>query len=142
MTTNSIATATTSIRATPREVWQALVTPSALKQYMFGADVASDWKEGSAITWKGEMNGKAYEDKGVVLEAVPGKKLQYVHFSPQSDNVHQAANFHTVTITLAGEGDETAVSLAQNNNSSEAMREESEQNRATMLRGLKKYVEQ
>jgi uncharacterized protein YndB with AHSA1/START domain len=93
------------------------------------------------ITWRGEMNGKRYEDKGVVLEAVPGKKLQYVHFSPVSGDGMSAATFHTVTITLDGNGDETAVSLSQNNNSSDSMRKESEKNWATMLRGLKQYLE-
>jgi uncharacterized protein YndB with AHSA1/START domain len=141
MPANSIATATTSIRATPREVWQALVNPSALKQYMFGADVASDWKEGSTITWKGEMNGKKYEDRGVVLQAVPERTLQYVHFGPAPSDPYQSSNFHTVTITLDGDGDETAVLLSQNNNSSEAARAESQKNWETMLNGLKLYVE-
>ncbi len=141
MQTNSIATATTSIRATPREVWKALISPAALKEYMFGAEVRSDWDEGSVITWKGEMNGKRYEDRGVVLQSVPGKTLQYVHFGPASGEMQKIANFHTVTITLADQGDLTAVSLSQNNNSSEAMRKESERNWATMLRGLKQYLE-
>jgi hypothetical protein len=50
MSKNLIANATTSIEATKSKVWQALVAPDAIKQYMFGADVESDWSEGSAIT--------------------------------------------------------------------------------------------
>jgi hypothetical protein len=32
-----------------------------------GYKVTSDWKPGSRITWKGEWEGKPYEDKGVVV---------------------------------------------------------------------------
>jgi uncharacterized protein YndB with AHSA1/START domain len=108
---------------------------------MFGAEVASDWQEGSVITWTGEMNGKKYQDRGVVLQAVPERTLQYVHFGPAPSDPYQSASFHTVTITLDGNGDETAVLLSQNNNSNEAAREESQKNWETMLNGLKLYVE-
>ena len=38
---------------------------------MFGTDAVSDWKEGSPITWKGEWEGKHYEDRGVILRLEP-----------------------------------------------------------------------
>jgi hypothetical protein len=38
---------------------------------MFGANVVSDWKEGGQIVWKGEWQGKVYEDKGVILKIEP-----------------------------------------------------------------------
>jgi hypothetical protein len=34
-----------------------------------GADVETDGKPGSPITWKGEYQGKPYEDKGELVEA-------------------------------------------------------------------------
>ena len=77
MSKNLVAQATTSIGASKSKVWEALVTPDAIKQYMFGADVESDWSKGSKITWKGEMKGKKYEDKGVILKIDPKKTLQY-----------------------------------------------------------------
>jgi len=49
MSKNFIAKATISIKAPSTRVWDALVTPAAVKQYMFGTNVVSDWKEGSAI---------------------------------------------------------------------------------------------
>jgi hypothetical protein len=63
-----VAKASTIIDASIAKVWEALTSPEKIKQYMFGTDVVSDWKEGSSIRWKGEWQGKKYEDKGVILK--------------------------------------------------------------------------
>lgn len=141
MSKNMVAKATTSIGATKSKVWEALVTPDAIKLYMFGADVESNWNKGSEITWKGEMKGKKYEDKGVILKIEPEQTLQYSHFSPLSGKPDKPENYHTVTINLSGGGNETEVSLSQDNNSDEETRRESAKNWGAMLEGLKKHVE-
>ena len=141
MSKNLIAKATTLIQSTQRKVWEALVTPDAIKQYMFGADVESDWREGSDITWKGDMKGKKYEDKGVILRIEPEQILQYSHFSPLSGKPDKPDSYHTVTIALAGSANKTEVSLSQDNNSDEKARSESQKNWGAMLEGLKEYVE-
>lgn len=56
-----IARASISINAPDGRVWDALVNPDAIRQYMFGASAISDWREGSSIVWKGEWQGKSYE---------------------------------------------------------------------------------
>jgi len=76
-----VANASIVINAPLGAVWDALVTPEAIKQYMFGTTVVSDCKEGSPIRWNGEWQGTA------------------------------PANYHTVTIELSGEDSHTAVSL-------------------------------
>lgn len=141
MSKNLVAKVTTSIGANKSKVWEALVTPDEIKQYMFGADVESDWRKGSQILWKGEVKGKKYEDKGVILKIEPEQTLQYSHFSPLSGEPDQPENYHTVTINLSGSGNKTEVSLTQDNNSDEQARQESEKNWAVMLEGLKKYTE-
>ena len=141
MSKNLVGKATTSIAATKSKVWEALVTPKAIKQYMFGADVESDWSKGSKITWKGEVKGKKYEDKGVILKIEPEQTLQYSHFSPLSGEPDKPENYHTVTIDLSGSGNKTEISLSQDNNADEKARKESEKNWGMMLDGLKKYVE-
>ncbi|MDB6163445.1 MAG: hypothetical protein JWL98_877 [Xanthomonadaceae bacterium] len=137
-----VARATTSIDAPKSQVWKALVTPEAIKQYMFGADVESDWKQGSPITWKGEMKGKTYEDKGEILKVDPERALQYSHFSPLAGKPDAPENYHTVTIRLSANGDKTDVSLDQDNNPDAASQRESEKNWGVMLEGLKQTVEQ
>lgn len=141
MNNNLVSKASISIVAPRQAVWQALVTPEAIKQYMFGADVRSDWQKGSAITWSGEMNGKKFQDRGVVLEVEPEQSLQYTHFSPLSGKADAPENYHTVTVDLSASAGDTMVSLAQDGNSNEAARAESEKNWGVMLAGLKKYVE-
>lgn len=142
MNKNLIARASISINAPSAQVWDALVNPQAIKQYMFGTNVVSDWREGSPIVWKGEWQGKSYEDKGVILQFKPGRTIRYSHFSPLSGLPDKPENYHTVTIDLLGEGNQTHVSLAQNNNATEKERADSEKNWGIMLAGLKKFVEQ
>lgn len=54
------------INATPEQVWDVLVNPELVKQYLHGTTMQADWHEGGAITWSGEWNGKSYVDKGTV----------------------------------------------------------------------------
>ena len=135
------ANATTTVNAPVADVWRALVDPAAIKQYMFGTTVASTWKKGSPITWKGEWKGRAYEDKGVILQIDPERRLQYSHFSPLTGKPDTPENYHTVTIELAPAQNGTHVSLSQDNNDSEEEREHSTENWDMMLDGLKKHVE-
>ena len=141
MDQNLVAVTSITVRAPTSRVWEALTTPSKIEKYMFGSKVASDWKIGSPITWKGDWKGKPYEDKGVVVHVVPGKKLQYTHFSPLSGLPDRPENYHTVTVELDEAGDLTHVSLAQDNNPTEEARRHSEENWGVMLEGLKKVVE-
>ena len=136
-----IATASTTISVPRSNVWKALVTPAAIKKYMFGTSVTTDWREGSPITWKGEWQGKHYEDKGVILKVKPGHELQYSHFSPLAGLPDKPENYHTVTVQLFDAGAGTKVVLSQDNNSSEEARDHSENNWRMMLDALQKYLE-
>jgi len=140
MNDNLIAHATKTIDAPIAEVWSALTDPAKIKQYMFGTNVVSDFKQGSPITWKGEWEGKPYEDKGEILRIEPQRLLQYSHFSPMSGLPDTPENYHTVTIELKSEGTRTVVSLAQDNNSTEEARQHSEKNWEMMLAGLEKML--
>jgi uncharacterized protein YndB with AHSA1/START domain len=137
-----VAKASTTIKAPVEQVWESLVDPKIIKQYMFGTNVASNWKEGSPIVWKGEWQGKKYEDKGVILKLKPGQLIQYTHFSPLSGLPDTPENYHTVTIELARKGAETLVSLSQDNNSTEEEKQHSEKNWGMMLGSLKKLMEE
>ncbi len=70
------------INASIERVWDALIDPKAIKQYMLGADAVSEWKEGSPIIWREERNGRKYEDKGKILKLAPRHLSRYGHFSP------------------------------------------------------------
>ena len=139
--TNLIARAAIRIHAPSDKVWDALVNPEAIHQYMFGTTVVSDWREGSPIVWKGEWQGKPYADKGVILQLQPGRMIQYSHFSPLSGLPDKPENYHQVTVELTADGNQTRVSLAQDNNETEDERAHSQQNWEMMLESLKKFVE-
>ena len=141
MTQDRIAKATITIDAARADVWKALVSAEAAKQYMFGADVRSDYKEGSPITWSGVFQGKPFQDKGKILKVERDRRLQYTHFSPLTGQPDVPENYHTVTIELADAGAKTSVTLTQDNNPTEDARKHSEQNWNVMLQSLKKVVE-
>lgn len=136
-----IAKASITINAPIAKVWDALVNPEMIKQYMFGTNVVSDWREGSPIVWKGEWQGKAYEDKGMILRLEQERMIQYSHFSPLAGLPDTPENYHTVTIGLSDKGAHTLLSLSQDNNSTEEDREHSEKNWGMMLANLKKLLE-
>ena len=136
-----IANVSTTIDAPSADVWQALVTPAAIKEYMFGTTVTSDWVVGSPIVWKGEWQGRGYEDKGIILQAVPERVLEYSHFSPLAGNPDVPENYHIVTVELSPDGERTRVALSQDNNPTEQAREHSESNWGTMLAALKQFLE-
>ena len=142
MNRNLIARAAVTIAAPASVVWDALVNPEIIREYMFGTSVVSDWREGSPIVWKGEWQGRAYEDRGSILRVEPGRKLQFTHFSPLSGLPDTPDNYHTVTIELSGTGKRTRVSLVQDNNLTEESRAHSEQNWEAVLATMKKILEQ
>jgi uncharacterized protein YndB with AHSA1/START domain len=141
METKLVAKASTTINAPASKVWEALTKPQLIKQYMFGSDVVTDWKVGSPIIYKGEWQGKPYEDKGMVLQVEPGKKLVSTHWSPLSGVPDSPENYHTLTYALSEHNGHTDVTLTQDNNASEGEKAESEQNWNMMLAGLKKVAE-
>jgi uncharacterized protein YndB with AHSA1/START domain len=126
------------IHAPATRVWDALVNPAVIKKYMFGADVISDWKKGSSIIWKGEWEGKPFEDRGTVLDVQPNKKLMYSHISPLPNGKEDT---HTVTIELTSGNDVTHLNLVQDNNTSSQAKKHSEGNWSMMLGEMKKAIE-
>lgn len=141
-TKGMIAGARATIDASIEDVWDAFTNAETIKKYMFGTTVTSDWKPGSAITWKGEWQGKAYEDKGEILQIEPKALLQYTHFSPLTGAPDSPENYHTVTIKLQRDNGSTSVHLSQDNNKTEGARKHSENNWNKMLSELKKLLEQ
>jgi uncharacterized protein YndB with AHSA1/START domain len=140
--TDHIAVAETEIEAPPDQVWTALTEPDEIEKYMFGAQVVTDWKPDSPIVWKGEYEGKPYEDKGKILEVEPEKRLRLTHFSPLSGNEDVPANYHTLTYELHPTDTGTRVALRQDNNRTAEAAEHSRDTWAKMLSGLKAVVEE
>ncbi len=136
-----VATAQTDIDASPEQVWAALTDPSLIEQYMFGSVVETDWKPGSPIVWKGEYEGRAYEDKGTVVTVEEPRLLVVTHFSPMSGQDDVPENYHTLTYELERRPAGTHLSLSQDHNASADEVEHSRKNWESMLAELKTVVE-
>ena len=136
-----VATAETEIDASRAKVWAALTDPEQIERYMFGSRVVTDWSPGSPIVWRGEYEGKKYEDKGEIVEIEPERRLKVTHFSPLSGQEDRPENYHTLLYELEERGESTYVSLSQDNNPTEEAAEHSRANWEKMLAGLKQVVE-
>lgn len=130
-----------AIAAPPEKVWAALTTPELIKQFMFGADVHTDWKVGSPLTYTGEYQGKKYEEKGTIKQLEPGKLLAATHFSSMSGKPDVPENYALVTWQLKPENNKTVLSVDQDNIDSEKGVEQSKQNWTGVLASIKKIVE-
>jgi uncharacterized protein YndB with AHSA1/START domain len=136
-----LATAETDISASPSRVWEVLTDPDEIKKFMFGAEVKTDWHQGSAITWSGEYEGKVYEDKGEILEIDPGRTLKVTHYSPLSGQPDEPENYHTLTYELDDHGNATHLRLTQDNNSSKEEAQHSQGMWESMVAKVKEAAE-
>ncbi len=136
-----IATAAMLIYAPAPKVWEALIKPELIKKYLFGTDVTTDWKIGSPIAYRGIWQGNGYEDKGIILEFVPGKKLVSTYWSALSGLADVPENYKTLGYELSTEGAQTRLTITQDNNTTQEEANHSVQNWIIVLDGIKKVVE-
>ncbi len=136
-----VATAETEIAAPRTRVWEVLTDLAQMAKLWFGAQVATDWKPGSPITWSGVWEGRPYQDKGEVLAVEPEQLLTFTHFSPRTGQPDIPENHHTLTFTLTGEGTTTHVRLTQDNNPSEEAAMHSQGMWEALVAKLKEAVE-
>lgn len=133
--------ATTVINAPASKVWDALTNPNLIKQYLFGTEVTSDWKVGSPITYRGEWEGKSYEDKGEILQIEPEKLLVSTFWSSLAGLPDVPENYKTIHYELSPENGGTKLTITQDNNANQEEADHSAQNWNTVLDGMKKLLE-
>ena len=136
-----IAKAEVHVAAEPDRVWAALTEPKQIAAYMQGSRVETTWEVGSPITWDGEYEGRAYQDKGEVLTYDEPHLLSVTHYSPMMGQPDEPENYHTLVYTLTAEDAGTRLELTQDGNDSEEQAEQFSQNWQTMLDGLKAQTE-
>ncbi len=136
-------TATTSIdiQAPKSKVWQALTDPKAIKAYLFGTDVHTDWKKGSPITYTGVWEGKPYEDKGVIVDIRQGEYYHSTYYSPLSGKEDKPENYNNVIWELKENNGQTIASVSQDNIENKEGIEKAKQNWNFVLKGMKEWVE-
>ncbi len=123
------------------EVWDALVNPKKIKQYLFGTDTVTDWKIGSPIIFQGVWDGVPYQDKGTILEFIPEKILKYDYWSSFSKLEDVPENYQQLTFELTVNGAKVLLTLTQDNIPNEPARDHSAENWKMVLDQIKKIVE-
>jgi uncharacterized protein YndB with AHSA1/START domain len=129
------------INAPLQTVWEALTTPAIIKEYFFGTHAESDWRVGSSLLFKGEWEGKAYVDKGTILQSNPPYLFQYDYLSSWSDKPDVPENYNTITYELTEKDGGTLLTITQTNCTNEAQQKHSEENWMGIMTGMKKLVE-
>jgi len=129
------------INAPVLKVWNALVTPEIAKEYFFGADIISDWKENSPITFKGEFSGNKYEEKGILLNVKPNVQLQYTHWSNLEGIPDIPENYRIWTFDLTEFDNHTRLSFSEDNIPTEKKQKRSDEFWNGVLLTIKQIVE-
>jgi uncharacterized protein YndB with AHSA1/START domain len=130
-----------TLHAPVEKVWKTLTDPKAIKQFMFGADIKTDWKVGSPIVYTGEYQGKPFEEKGEIVQFEPNSVLQTTNFSSMSGQEDKPENYNLVTYRVKENGDRTKVTITQDNIRNEESLDGSTSNWKMVLKSLKRVVE-
>jgi len=111
-----------AINAKPLKVWESLTNPEIIKKYLYGAEAVSEWKVGSEIIYKGEYDGYAYADRGIIRQFEKGKIFQHTYLSTFSGIEDIPENYHLVTYNIEKSNGGSLLTINQENiHSEEAM---------------------
>ncbi len=141
MKSDIVCTVSMKINAPTSSVWDALINPEKIAKYFFGTKASSDWKEGSALTFSGEWEGKPYEDKGLILEIEKEKTFKYSYWSNFSGDDDVPENYQIITYALHTEGATTIFTVTQENCKSEEACAHSEKNWNMIIGSMKDMLE-
>ena len=136
-----VSKSSTIINAPINKVWEALTNPSLIKQYLFGTNTITDWKKGSPITYEGEWEGKAYKDKGKIVDIIPEKLLHTTYWSSMSGKEDRPENYNNVLYEVEEQNGGTLVTISQDNIKDEKELEHMNQNWGIVLDSMKKLLE-
>jgi uncharacterized protein YndB with AHSA1/START domain len=135
------AKATVQIEAPATEVWEALTQPETIKKYFFGAEAISDWQEGGPIVFKGEWEGKTFENKGTILKIKPGKLFIYRYENPELMGQDPGEEQMTIIYELNPIDDRTELTILQENIKDENTKDQYERDWQKVLDNLKVLME-
>lgn len=129
------------INAPIQKIWDALTVLEQVKQYFFGTNMVTTWQVGTPIFFRGEWEGKAYEDKGTVLSFVPPKSLSYNYWSGFSGIEDKEELYQILSYDLEESDGGVKVTINQSNVDTQERADHSSKNWAMVLEALKKFVE-
>lgn len=102
--------------------------------------VFTNWQINSQILVTGYHHGK-FENKGLVLECVPEKKLSYTHLSSASRLKDLPRNYSTFEFILSPSGNDTELTITIKNFPTDVVRKHLELFWGTTILTIKNMVE-
>jgi uncharacterized protein YndB with AHSA1/START domain len=137
-----VATARADVDVSPRRVWTVLTDSLMLGEVMFGSEIVTDWQVGSPIVFRGEWEGRQFEDKGVIDELTEPRRIRMQHYSPLSGLPDEPDNYHHVKFEFEplGDGSRTRVTITQDGNADQDAAVHSAANWQTMLESLREVA--
>lgn len=130
----------TIIKSPIEKVWDALTNPEMVHKYFFGSQLETTWEVGTSILWKGEYEGKMYQDKGIVLDYIPNKELSFSYLSDWSGKEDKPENYLQIRYEVAALENDTQLRITQTNYDEEKVKH-SEENWASVIDMLKNLIE-
>ncbi|MFZ5999719.1 MAG: SRPBCC family protein [Bacteroidota bacterium] len=130
------------INASRQQVWDAITKPELIKKYFFGTDTDTTWKVGSPIFFRGEWEGKPYEDKGTVLAFEPGRMLRYNYWSSFSNKPDAPENYANIEYWVDEKNGVSTYTIVQDGIESQEAKAHSDSNWGMVMGELKKMLEE
>ncbi|RYG32540.1 MAG: SRPBCC domain-containing protein, partial [Chitinophagaceae bacterium] len=133
--------ATIDIHATADVVWDTITNPELIKKYFFNTQVETSWQPGSPIFWRGEWEGKPYEEKGEILDIDPGNSVSMSYLSGMLEDVPE--NYAVLNYEIETTDDEfCTLKIEQVGFKDENSLEHSRKSWQLVLEGLKQVAEE
>lgn len=123
------------------QVWEALTKPELVKKWQYNTDLTTDWKQGSSLIFKNEIDGSTYEQKGTVLEIDKPTYLKYSLFAPRPGLEDKPENYFTMIYTLEEKDQKTTLAIIQEDPRGQMQEEQSEESENSVLQALKTLIE-
>lgn len=97
------------------KVWNALINPNLISQYLPGVEAITDWKPGSEVKYVHSEGDKKVIDKGTILDAVPPHLLRHTYWTPYSGLDDRPENYTIISFSLKETDNKTVLSVEQTN---------------------------
>jgi uncharacterized protein YndB with AHSA1/START domain len=122
------------------DVWFALTDKEMISKYLFGTETKTDWKEGSPISFSGNYQGTAYEDRGFIIKIEKDKILRYSYWSSFWGTEFNPDDLCIITYELAEKGNGTKLTVSQKGFKDEESRDHSVENWKGVLTNIKNLL--
>ena len=139
---NLILKVTQKVESDLERIWEILTSPKYIKQYLYGTEAISDWKEGSSIRFKGVWEGTPYEEYGTIMSFQRPQVFKYTYFTAQYGLPDRPENYSIIENKLTAENGVVTIHLTQSGFTSEDRLEHSIENWKQCLEIIKGIAEQ